>query len=160
MGLFGNKNITIYAPVSGTIKQLSKLTDATFAQKILGDGLAITPNSGEVKSPLAKGSVINAFHTGHAYGLSTGKGPEVLVHFGMDTVMLDGKGFDVKVATGDKVKLDTTLCEVDLKSVKKEAPSVDTPIIITNDSIGTYKINFLKKSGKVEAGEPIFELVK
>lgn len=160
MGIFGKKEIIIHAPFDGTIKPLSKLKDKTFAQKILGDGIAITPTSNVAYSPLSKGKILNAFHTGHAFGLSTGKGPEVLVHIGMDTVMLKGKGFDVKAKDGDSVNTDSVLVKIDLKEISKKAPSMDTPVIITNDSIGNYKIELIKKSGKILAKEPIFKLIK
>ncbi len=160
MGLFKSKDIIVYAPFDGTIKLIEKVKDQTFAQKILGDGVAITPDSETVVSPLDAGTILNVFHTKHAYGLSTGKGPELLLHIGMDTVLLKGEGFDSSVEAGEKLTNKTVLSTLDLKYLKKNAPSMESPIIITNDSIGNYKIEILKSTGKVKAGEAIFKLVK
>jgi PTS system glucose-specific IIA component len=135
MGLFDKKEITIYSPLDGELKPLAKMADQTFAQKILGDGVCIVPTSSIAYSPLDKGSVVNAFHTGHAYGLSTGKGPEILFHIGMDTVLLEGEGFDIKVKNGDRLTLNTVLCDFDLKTISKNVPSMDTPIIAVTDSM-------------------------
>ncbi len=160
MGLFKSKEIVVYAPFDGTVKPIDKVKDQTFAQKILGDGVAITPESETVVSPLDSGSILNVFHTKHAYGLSTGNGPELLVHIGMDTVLLKGEGIESEAVAGDKLSNKKVLATLDLKFLNKNAPSMESPIIITNDSIGNYKIEILKDSGKVKAGEAIFKLIK
>ncbi len=160
MGIFKNKEIIVYAPFNGTIKPIDKVKDQTFSQKILGDGVAIIPDSETIISPLDEGTILNVFHTKHAFGLSTGNGPELLVHVGMDTVLLKGEGIKSDAKAGDKLSNKKVLAVMDLKYLNKNVPSMESPIIITNDSIGSYKMEILKDSGKVKAGEAIFKLVK
>ncbi|WBW94750.1 PTS sugar transporter subunit IIA [Oceanirhabdus sp. W0125-5] len=119
------------SPLEGKLLELSSVPDAVFSQKMMGDGFAIEPVNGEVVSPIT-GTVATLFHTKHAIGLVSDNGREVLIHFGIDTVALNGEGFTAYVKQGDKVKAGDKLLSVDLNTVKEKVPSVITPIIFTN----------------------------
>lgn len=133
--MFWNKKKTaeneIYATQSGTIVPIADVPDPVFSEKILGDGVAIIPESGRVVSPV-NGKVINVADTLHAFGLETAGGIEILVHIGVNTVELKGKGFTPKVRAGDTVKVGTPLCEVDLSFIRQQGYETYTPILITN----------------------------
>ncbi len=156
MGLFSKKlkELEIIAPVDGEIIALDKVEDEVFSQKMLGDGLAIKPSAGNFVAPVA-GKLITVFPTGHAYGIKSNIGVEMLLHIGMDTVSLDGKGFDIKVKQDDNVKQGDLLCEVDLAVLKAEkVPSLDTPIVFTPETMSGRTITVVKE-GKVKQGEVI-----
>ncbi|WP_342252659.1 PTS glucose transporter subunit IIA [Spiroplasma endosymbiont of Amphibalanus improvisus] len=147
------KDIVIYAPVSGTIKDLSKIKDDVFSEKMLGDGIAIVPDSNKFFAPM-DGKLLTVFPSGHAYGIQHKKGIEMLIHIGLDTVNLNGEGFDVKVKQGDKVKTGNILVEIDLEAVSKKVPSMDTPIVFTPSTLEGREIEVVAK-GKVEVGDKI-----
>jgi len=119
------------SPLEGRLLELSSVPDAVFSQKMMGDGFAIEPASGEIVSPVT-GTIVTLFHTKHAIGLLSDNGREVLIHFGVDTVALNGEGFTAHVKQGDKVNAGDKLVTVDLKSVKEKVPSTISPIIFTN----------------------------
>lgn len=121
----------IAAPVSGKVISLSEVQDEAFSSGALGDGLAIIPEEGKFYAP-CDGTISAFFPTGHAFGITTKNGAELLVHVGMDTVSLDGKGFSAKAKEGDAVKKGDLLLEVDLNVVKEAGLSVVTPILVTN----------------------------
>lgn len=125
--------IVVASPLSGRYVPLADVPDATFSQKVLGEGFAIDPNSGEVRSPV-EGTVAQVFKTGHAIGLVGPEGLEVLIHVGIDTVKMQGEGFHPRVKAGDKVKIGDLLLEFDLDLVRKKAKSAITPVVITNSS--------------------------
>lgn len=122
---------TLVAPIKGELKQLSDIADAAFSSGAMGKGIAIAPSEGKVYAP-ADGTITAFFATGHAIGLTTDKGAEIIIHVGMDTVKLEGKGFEPKVKQGDKVKKGDLLLEFDIDYITSEGYSVDTPVIITN----------------------------
>ncbi|SDI87189.1 PTS system IIA component, Glc family [Halanaerobium congolense] len=126
--IFKKKEEYLTAPFAGEVTNLKQVPDEAFAQKMLGDGFAITPEENVIKSPCA-GEIVQIFSTGHAVGIQTKKGLEVLVHIGIDTVKLDGEGFEKLVKNGDQVKVGTPLIEVDLEYIKNNAPSISTPVI-------------------------------
>ena len=97
----------------------------------MGKGIAVAPAEGKVYAP-ADGTITAFFATGHAIGITTDKGAEIIIHVGMDTVKLEGKGFEPKVKQGDKVKKGDLLLEFDIDFITSEGYSVDTPVIITN----------------------------
>ncbi len=154
------KIIEILAPVSGKVKELSKVEDPVFAGEMVGKGFAITPKKSETEiiSPIAKGKIKVAFEGGHAYGIVTKKKVELLIHIGIETVGLKGEGFDPKVVVGDKIKTGTVLTEIDLGVLSKKAPSTDTMVLVTNETIGDYKIERVAKN-TVKAGEVLYKLV-
>lgn len=121
----------IASPLDGKIIELKDVPDKVFAEKMMGDGFAVEPNNGEVVSPI-NGTVSMVFGTKHAVGLTSEKGLEVLIHFGIDTVKLKGEGFEALVKTGDKVKIGDPLLNVDIDRIEDEVPSIITPIVFTN----------------------------
>lgn len=125
------KNEEIAAPVKGKVVELSEVEDEAFSTGALGAGIAILPSEGKVYSPV-DGKVATFFPTGHAIGLVSKDGAEVLIHVGMNTVKMDGKGFTPKVNEGDTVKKGQLLLEFDIEEIKKAGYSTITPVIITN----------------------------
>jgi trehalose PTS system EIIBC or EIIBCA component len=130
-----NKEQLIYAPLTGKTVQLKDVPDPTFAEKMMGDGIAIEPSEGKVVAPF-DGKVIQVFPTKHAIGLQSDLGVELLIHIGLETVSLNGDGFQTHVEAGDRIKAGDDLISFDLDVIKKKATSIVTPIIITNNSIG------------------------
>ncbi len=126
----GNEEV-IVAPIKGATKSLSEIEDAAFSSGAMGKGIAITPAEGKVYAP-ADGKVTALFPTGHAVGITTEKGAEIIIHVGMDTVKLNGKGFTPKVKQGDNVKKGDLLLEFDIDYIKEQGCPIDTPVIITN----------------------------
>ncbi len=141
------QNEDFAAVAYGTIMPVSEVDDQVFASKAMGDGIAINPRSGKIYAPYS-GEITVAFPTGHAYGMKTAGGKEVLIHIGMDTVELNGKGFKPAVKQGDVVKQGDLLTEVDLDYIRSQGKQVITPVIFTD---GTA-VELLKK-GEVQAKE-------
>ena len=123
--------INITSPVEGNVIPLSEVSDATFAQEILGKGAAIVPEKGVIYAPF-DGKIDMMFETGHAVGIVGDDGIELLVHIGIDTVNLEGKYFTPKKVTGDVVKKGDILIEFDIKKIKEAGYDVTTPVIISN----------------------------
>ncbi|QTN00407.1 PTS N-acetyl glucosamine transporter subunit IIABC [Sediminibacillus dalangtanensis] len=119
------------APASGKIIDITEVPDEVFSQKMMGDGFAIEPDKGLFVAPV-DGEIINIFPTKHAVGIKAESGHEVLVHVGLDTVQLGGKGFEVFVKEGQQVKKGDKLLQVDLAYIKENASSAISPIIFTN----------------------------
>jgi glucose PTS system EIICBA or EIICB component len=140
----------IVAPLTGELMDISNVPDELFSQRLTGDGFAILPSEGIVASPV-NGTIYNVFPSKHAIGIQSDNGKELLVHFGVNTVKLKGKGFNVLVAEGDKVKAGQPILEVDLEMVKEHAPSIMTPVIFTNLPEGSSVI--LNKPGRVTLGD-------
>ncbi|WP_031543301.1 PTS sugar transporter subunit IIA [Mesoplasma photuris] len=154
MGLFSKKNkgIEIYAPVDGTLIPLSSVEDEVFAEKMMGDGFAFEPKNGDFVSPI-EGKLVTVFPTGHAYGIQHKSGLEVLIHIGLDTVTLEGKGFKAAVTQGQDVKVGDELVKVDIKKVAAEVPSMKTPLIFTNQI--NKAIEMVAVDGPVKKGDLI-----
>lgn len=153
--LFKKNEEYLAAPFAGEVIELKNVPDEAFAQKMLGDGFAITPVENTVKAPCA-GEIVQMFSTGHAVGIKSKKGLEVLVHIGIDTVELDGEGFTKLVENGDQVELGTPLIEIDLDYLKENAPSIVTPVIITNiEKVKNFEI---EKDGNVESGAKVMKV--
>ena len=121
----------ICAPCKGEVVALSDVKDEVFSSGAMGKGVAINPSEGKIYSP-CDGTISVFFPTGHAIGLQATNGAEVLIHVGMDTVNLNGKGFTPKAKAGDTVKKGQLLLEVDLDEIKNAKLSAITPVIITN----------------------------
>lgn len=119
------------APVKGQIVSLKDVKDEVFSSGAMGQGIAIEPSVGKVYAP-ADGVITTFFPTKHAIGLTTDKGAEILIHVGMDTVSMDGKGFDAKKEQGDRVKKGDLLLEFDINAIKAAGHPVTTPVIVTN----------------------------
>ncbi|TCT17564.1 PTS system N-acetylglucosamine-specific IIA component (Glc family) /PTS system N-acetylglucosamine-specific IIB component (Glc family) /PTS system N-acetylglucosamine-specific IIC component (Glc family) [Melghiribacillus thermohalophilus] len=118
-------------PMTGTIIPLEQINDPVFAEKTMGDGFAVDPQEGEVVSPV-NGKVVSVFPTKHAIGIESDDGYEILIHIGLDTVKLEGKGFTQHVKQGDIVRKGDRLITADLNYLKKHAPSIVTPVVFTN----------------------------
>lgn len=139
---------TFQAPITGITKKLSDIEDKGFASGAMGEGFAIEMQDGKVVAPFS-GEVMVCFPTGHAYGLKSNDGKEILIHIGMDTVELDGKGFDVKVQAGQKIKQGDVLVNVDIDYVKSQGKSLVTPIVFTDGR----KVELLQENVAVKAGD-------
>ena len=136
------------APITGITKKLSDIEDKGFASGAMGEGFAIEMQDGKVVAPFS-GEVMVCFPTGHAYGLKSNDGKEILIHIGMDIVELDGKGFDVKVQAGQKIKQGDVLVNVDIDYVKSQGKSLVTPIVFTDG----HKVELLQENVAVKAGD-------
>lgn len=145
---------TIYAPLKGRAVPLDEVPDQVFSDKLMGDGLAIYPANGEVVAPF-DGTVELVFPTKHAIGLKSESGVEVLIHFGLETVGLQGEGFKVHVDSGDAIIKGQSLMTVDLDYIKTHAKSDITPIIVTNS--GEHEIK-TTHNGAVDIGEVLIKL--
>lgn len=148
IGLFGKKKVDFVSPAGGRLMNITEVADPAFSSKMLGDGFAVDLTDGEIGAPF-DGEVTAAFPTGHAFGLKRKDGLECLIHVGMDTVQLNGKGFDVKVKQGQMVKKGDTLVVVDLDEVRAAGKSLVTPVIFTD---GT-PVKMLKKDTQISRGE-------
>lgn len=152
--LFGSKqsqavDVKIYAPLSGEIVSIEDVPDVVFSEKIVGDGVAISPTGDEIVAPV-DGVIGKIFETNHAFSMESTEGVELFVHFGIDTVELKGEGFTRVAQEGQSVKRGDVILKFDLDLLKSKAKSVLTPIVISNmDEISHIE----KRVGSVIAGE-------
>jgi len=123
----------IYAPVDGKVVTLESVHDEVFSQKMVGDGVAIIPVSSSFSAPI-DGVVSKIFSTNHAYSIKSDKDLEIMVHIGLETVDLGGKGFTRIASEGDHVKVGDVIIEVDLKYIQAHAKDSITPIVVTDKS--------------------------
>ena len=149
-------DFTVTAPLAGEAIPLAEVKDPMFAGGMLGPGAGIVPTDGRVVAPF-DGEVIVAFPTGHAYGLRSASGVEILIHVGMDTVQLDGKHFTSRVSVGQQVRRGDVLAEVDLAAVAAAGYDTTTPVVVTN-AAGYERIDQLA-TGPVAAGNPLLTAV-
>ena len=142
----------IKSPMNGTVIPLSEVPDAVFSSEMLGKGFGVEPSEGKAYAPV-DGEVTTVFDTKHAIGLMSKHGVELLIHIGMDTVKLNGKGFDVKVKTGDQVKAGDLLAEFDMDLIKGEGYPVTTAVVVTNtddcEEIGEVRTGAATKDTEV-----------
>ena len=138
--------VTITSPLAGEVKELSQATDPVFAQGLMGRGVVIVPSQGDLVSPV-NGRVTVFFPTKHAIGILSDEGVEILMHIGMDTVNLEGKGFEGYVSQGDKVKVGDKLISFDIDMIKKAGYVTETPVIITNSD--KYQVEELEQLPQV-----------
>jgi len=125
------KTAQLVSPLAGQVKPLSQATDPVFSSGVMGQGVVIEPSQGELVSPV-NGTVTVLFPTKHAVGIVSEEGVELLMHIGMDTVSLDGKGFEAHIAQGDKVVVGQQLISFDMNVIKEAGLVTETPVIITN----------------------------
>lgn len=137
-----HSSLEIVAPVNGDIIPLTEVPDPVFSEKMMGEGIAMTPSDGRFVSPV-NGEIIQVPDTKHAVGIRAEDGSEILIHIGLETVGLKGEGFDAKVKEGDTISVGDLLIEADLDYISEHADSIITPIIITNskDSEKTYEMS-------------------
>ena len=126
-----SESAEVVSPLAGQVKPLSQATDPVFSSGVMGQGVVIEPSQGELVSPV-NGTVTVLFPTKHAVGIVSEEGVEMLMHIGMDTVSLDGKGFEAHVEQGDKVVVGQQLISFDMDVIKKAGLVTETPVIITN----------------------------
>ena len=147
------KTAIIYSPVNGIAADLSTAPDEGFAGKMMGDGAVVTPTEGTVYAP-ADGEVEFIFDTKHAIGFQTDSGIPMLLHMGIDTVKLEGKGFEILVTEDQKVKKGDPMMKLDLEFLSANAPSITSPILDTEVE-DNQRIRLLA-NGEIKAGEPLF----
>lgn len=148
---------TVAAPLTGTVVALSDVQDPVFSSLALGKGIAIEPTSGDVVSPV-NGTVTTIFPTGHAVGITSENGAEILIHVGMDTVSLNGQGFTKHVEAGDAVVAGQKLVTVDLEAVKAAGLPTVTPVVVTNTA--DFEDVLTTQEGQVVAGDYLLTAVK
>ena len=147
--------VTIYSPINGKVIELKEVPDEAFAQKMVGDGCAIEPDKGSICSPI-EGQLMNIFPTNHAIIFETIDGLEMIVHFGIDTVKLDGKGFQ-KLREPGPIKVGDEIVKYNLDEIKDNVPSTRSPIIINNME-KVEKIEVLSLGKVIKIGEPIMKV--
>lgn len=148
-------NLTLVSPLRGWCAPIDETPDAVFAQRLLGDGVAIDPTESVLHAP-CDGEVISVAAAGHAVALRAANGAEILLHVGIDTVALAGEGFKVLVATGVRVKSGDPLLSFDLDVLARRAKSLITPIVVTNGE--RFSIANARTGQAVQVGDPLFEL--
>ena len=151
------KTISLKAVEDGRTIPMDEVNDQTFAQELLGPGIAIVPSNGTVVSPI-NGTIATVMDTKHAVCIQGEDGLELIVHAGLDTVELNGKYYQTYKEIGEQVKAGDVLLEFDLEEITKAGYDVTTPIVITN--LGDYKITKCLTGQQVKAGEEVIQLTK
>ena len=147
------RSIIISSPMKGMAAALATAPDEGFAEKMMGDGAVVTPTDSIVRAP-ENGEMSFVFDTGHAVGFVTDTGISLLIHVGIDTVKLNGEGFEILVENGQKVKKGEPLLKLDLTYLEENAPSIVSPIVCTE--LEDNQLIRLLKEGEIQAGEPLF----
>lgn len=153
----GTAELVIDAPVDGEVIALDEVSDPVFSSRALGEGVGIRPRDGRIVSPAA-GELITVAGTGHAFGIRTDGGAEVLVHIGIDTVQMDGAGFDVKVSQGQHVAAGELLAQVDLEAIEKAGHPTVTLMTVTNTS--AFAAVTPTVGVRVQAGDPVLTVTR
>jgi len=163
MGLFDrfkkkkeDENI-IFSPLNGDVVAIESLKDKTFADKVMGDGIAIIPTEGKVYAP-CDGTINAVLDTHHAYGMTADAGFEILIHVGQDTVNLKGEGFTCNVKEGDHVKKGDVLGTFDKEAIKAKGYNLATPVILIAG--GEFNIASKTSAAHVNAGDVLLNLSK
>ena len=151
------KTISLKAVEDGRTIPMDEVNDQTFAQELLGPGIAIVPSNGTVVSPI-DGTIATVMDTKHAVCIQGEDGLELIVHAGLDTVELNGKYYQTYKEIGNQVKAGDVLLEFDLEEIAKAGYDVTTPIVITN--LGDYKITKCLTGQQVKAGKEVIQLTK
>ena len=144
----------VLAPISGRAVPLAEVADEVFAEGMAGQGCAIVPEaSGEAVAPVS-GILVKLFEGGHAFGIATDGGIEMIVHLGLDTIELRGKGFERIATEGDRVEAGQPIVRFDLDEIRAGNYDPVTPVLVTNDE--DHPVTGVR-TGEVQAGEPLFE---
>jgi PTS system beta-glucosides-specific IIC component len=133
----------VFSPITGVVKPLSEVPDPAFSEELMGKGFAILPTEGRAVSPI-NGTVVSVSKSGHAIGLVSESGAEMLIHIGIDTVKLKGQFFSPKVQAGAKIAVGDLLMEFDREEIEKAGYSIITPVIITN----MHQYSSIESSGR------------
>lgn len=149
------ETIIVSSPITGLAADLSTAPDEGFAGRMMGDGAVVTPENAQIVAP-EDGEVVFVFDTKHAIGFLTDSGLSLLLHIGIDTVSLNGEGFQVFVENGQKVKKGEKLMEIDIDFLKAHAPSLCSPVLCT-ELEDSDKVRLLAE-GEIKAGEPLFAI--
>lgn len=152
--IFTKEDKIFYAPIKGEITDIKNCHDLIFSEQIVGPGALIIADEGKVYAP-CDGKVTMVAHGNHAVGVETKRGIQVLVHVGIGTVDLEGKGFKARVKSGQEVKKGDLLLEFDLDAIKEAGYNLESPVVITNPTI--KKVNIVEIE-KVEVGDELFSL--
>ena len=150
-----NVSTELVSPLDGELLPLSEVKDEVFSSGAMGEGVAIEPSQGVLHAP-ANGRFVMTFPTGHAIGMKTKDGAEILMHIGMDTVNLQGKGFETLVDKGDEVKAGDELVKFDIDEIHSAGYIVTTPIVVTNSK--DYEKVSVVRQGEVKVGQEILDL--
>lgn len=150
-----NVSTELVSPLDGELLPLSEVKDEVFSSGAMGEGVAVEPSEGILHAP-ADGKVVMTFPTGHAIGMKTSDGAEILMHIGMDTVNLQGHGFETLVAKGDEVKAGDELVKFDIDAIHAKGYVITTPIVVTNSK--DYEKITVVSQGKVKVGQEILDL--
>ena len=152
-----DKSILVTAPIKGEVVTIDKVNDPTFAQEMLGKGVAIKPAEGKVVSPV-NGEITVLFETKHAVSIKSDEGAEILIHIGLDTVNLKGEYFESYVKVGDRVKTGDLLIKFNEEKIKEAGYDTITPMIICN----TFEYADVKvaKIGEIEKQDNVIEIIK
>jgi glucose-specific phosphotransferase system IIA component len=143
---------TVASPFTGRVLPLDDVADEVFAQRVVGDGLAVVPTEGTVVAPIA-GRIEKLFEGGHAFAIQDSEGVQILVHVGLDTVHLKGEGFTEHARQGDDVEVGDHIVSVDLNVMEQRSVDMSSPVVeISGRSVETVA------SGDVKAGDPLFEV--
>ncbi|WP_390491957.1 glucose-specific PTS transporter subunit IIBC [Staphylococcus pseudintermedius] len=151
----GSRSVTIVAPCDGEVIPLSEVPDQVFSGGMMGDGVGFIPRQSEIVAPF-HGKVKALFPTKHAIGIESTDGVELLIHIGIDTVKLNGEGFEIFVKVGDEVAEGQLLMKVDLEYLQQHAPSIVTPMIVTNLGERQIEVEDVKE---VEKGQRVFTVL-
>lgn len=151
----GSIKITVDSPLKGSIIPLSEVQDEVFSGEIIGKGAAVVPEKGEIHAP-SEGEILSVFDTGHALGMRTRDGVELLIHIGLNTVELKGKYFQTHIKQGDLVKKGDLLISFDIEEIQKAGYDITTPVLVSNTA--DYLDILAKKEGK--AGEELITILK
>lgn len=152
------EKIQILSPVTGTAQDITEVPDATFSDKVLGDGMAVIPSEGKVYAP-ADGTVVNITDTKHGIMFKTTQGVELLIHIGLDTVNLKGEHFTAHVTSGTDVKAGDLLVEFDLDAIKAKGYNPVTPVVVTNIDDYIRAVGMPKSGEAVEHGSCLLTIV-
>ena len=144
--MFGFKKkeriVELASPVNGKMIDLKEVPDKVFASEMMGPGVAFISNDGKIYSP-CDGELITVFPTKHAIGIKANNGAEILIHFGLDTVQLEGKGFRQVAKEGQRLKKGDLILDVDIVFLQKKGYAIETPMVITNSDEFYVKVNKL-----------------
>ncbi|AGF55524.1 PTS system glucose-specific IIA component [Clostridium saccharoperbutylacetonicum] len=150
------KTVEIFSPLNGKVIDISDVPDPVFSEKMMGDGFAIIPSDGKLVSPV-KGTIIQVFPTKHAICIEAIDGLEIIIHIGLDTVELNGSGFDVKVKVNDSVDVGDLLVNIDIDFLKINNKDTVTPVVISNYADKVKSMTLEKNSKDVKCKELVLK---